>query len=104
MARPPSNDTKSEVDAFGHLLIELHDLLVEKGERNWIRGIDGVIALAKSGDFDGAKSSYWAMTRDGRGFSEYHIWIEDDEQRISANARLTEVRELLWKHVCWRLL
>lgn len=86
-------------ERFDALLIELHDLLIAQGERNWIRGISGAISLMRSGDIDGAKSAYRSMTRDGRGFSEYHVWIEDDEKRISANRRLTTLRKILWKAV-----
>ena len=85
------------------LLGNLEALLEAQSERNWLRGIKAAIAEFAQTDgsvhadgFENARSIYLSMTAGGRGFSEYHIWENDDLARVSANLQLDEIRAELW--------
>ncbi|WP_290931261.1 hypothetical protein [Hyphomonas sp.] len=82
------------------LLSRLHDMLVEQGERNWIRGVEAARSELASGTdvgYENAKSIYFTMVKGGRGFAEYNVWDDDEEIRIRTNRSLDEIREALWQ-------
>ncbi|MDR0782054.1 MAG: hypothetical protein LBF16_15445 [Pseudomonadales bacterium] len=85
------------------LLEQLESVLNAQNERNWLRGIRTAIAELKRPDgsvdttgFENARSIYLTMTAGGRGFSEYFIWDNDENTRLSANSKLDQIRECLW--------
>jgi len=85
------------------LLEEVESILKGKNERNWIRGIRAALAELRQpaggvnfNGFENARSIYLTMTADGRGFSEYFIWDDDESVRLLSNAKLDRIRERLW--------
>lgn len=85
------------------LLLELHSLLKERSEANWIRGIQAAINEIACGDgrsnesgFQNARSIYKTMNEGGRGFAEYFIWQDNEVARIVANRDLDNIRARLW--------
>jgi len=83
------------------LLEELEGLLIAQSERNYIRGIRAAIAQLRKPDgsvdtdgFENACSIYRTMTIGGHCLSEYYI-AEDDEN-LSANSKLDQIRDQLW--------
>lgn len=85
------------------LLLELDSILKERGEVNWVRGIEAAIgeltcnegAFSESG-FENARSIYKTMNEGGRGFAEYFVWLDDEDDRIAANRSLDSLRARLW--------
>lgn len=96
-------DVDKRANKVRQLLVELHTLLDSEGESNWRRGIDAAIGeltnenggLDEKG-FDRARSIYNTMTAGGRGFAEYYVWKDDEDQRIAANKKLDELRSKIW--------
>jgi len=85
-------------EAF-RLLSDLLDILESQRERNWIRGIKGVMGYLtdmngqiSASEFNHARSIYNTMTAGGRGFSEYYIEADTAEKRIQANKDLDRLR------------
>ena len=86
-----------------HLLIELRSILKKQNEFNWIRGIEAAIGeLSCDGDalteanIENARSIYKTMNEGGRGFAEYFIWLDNEDDRIAANKKLDSLRAKLW--------
>jgi type I site-specific restriction-modification system R (restriction) subunit len=86
------------------LLIELLSILEAQNDRNWSRGIKAAVQefVDSNGSdtatgFENARSIYNTMTAGGRGFSEYFIWNDNEEERIQANKRLDDLRARIWK-------
>lgn len=89
---------KDRILEVRNLLEELRALLVRQGERNWIRGIDAAIAeLDSKNGFEAARSIYGSMSQGNGSFADYHIWIEDFDQRLAANKKLDELRAKVWQ-------
>lgn len=96
-------DVDSRASEVRQLLIELHALLDSAGESNWRRGVDAAIGELTDENgglntrgFDNARSIFNTMTAGGRGFAEYYVWKDDEDQRIAANKRLDELRTKIW--------
>ena len=89
-----------------HLLLELRSLLKEHRELNWIRGIEAAIGeltlddgtINESG-IDHARSIYKTMNEGGRGFAEYFVWLDKEDERIAANRNLDSLRISLWSAI-----
>ncbi len=86
------------------LLASLLNLLSEQGEQNWRRGVSAALLELTDSEgglnpagFDRAASIYRSMTAGGRGFAEYFVWSPNDDERISANQKLDELRDELWE-------
>lgn len=101
------NDMKAnhkQVEKARILLNATLVLLEENKEENWSRGIraayqelaasEGTVAGV---EFENARSIYNTMTAGGRGFCEYYIWVEDEEERIRRNKTLDELRREVWE-------
>ena len=86
-----------------HLLLELDSFLKKHHELNWIRGVEAAIDEL-TGDDDSlnetgiknARSIYKTMNDGGRGFAEYFVWMDDEDDRIAANKNLDRLRTSLW--------
>lgn len=86
------------------LLLELESMLKERREENWIRGIKAAIGelttergmLNESG-FESARSIYRTMNEGGRGFAEYSVWLDSEDDRISVNRKMDDLRTRLWQ-------
>ena len=87
------------------LLIEfmnLKNILINDGERNWIRGVLSIIEkLRVSIDSQGGESaSYckdacdtWRLMYGGNGsFSDYHLWHDDYNERVKRNIPLDSIK------------
>lgn len=86
------------------LLSELLILLQQQQEGNWSRGIKAAISeltdsngQPTSSNFENARSIYRTMTAGGRGFSEYFIWVADEDQRLHINQTMDMLRTKLWE-------
>lgn len=79
-----------------HLATELHALLLEHGERNWIRGVSHVSAALEEEDFASAASLYKTMLSGNGSFSDFYIHAEDFEERRRLNKPLDQLRDSLW--------
>jgi hypothetical protein len=85
------------------LLNELLALLREQNEMNWSRGIRaatqellGPGGVTNEDGLDNARSIYNTMVAGGRGFSEYSVWSENEDERIDANKRIDDLRCRIW--------
>jgi hypothetical protein len=86
-----------------NVLAEILKILDVQNESNWRDGIKAAMGeLVDAGDginqdgFERARSIYNAMTRGGRGFSEYYILSNNEDERIDANNILDKARENIW--------
>jgi hypothetical protein len=86
------------------LLLELKGLLIAQDESYWMRAINGALSelLDDEGSvrrfgFENARAIYNSITQGGRGFGEYHLWMDDETTRLNANGRLDELRTNLWR-------
>lgn len=92
------------------LLIEfmnLKNILINDGERNWIRGVLSIIEkLRISIDSQGVESaSYfkdacdtWRLIYGGNGsFSDYHLWHDDYNERVKRNIPLDSIKSNIAK-------
>ena len=94
---------KKAEEAF-YSLTNLLTLLESQQEKNWSRGIKAAIGelvnidgkIITSG-FDNARSIYNTMTSGGRGFSEYFVWMDDEDMRIKINQDLDAFRIKIWE-------
>jgi hypothetical protein len=96
-------ERKQAEDGYS-LLKKLLELLEGEQDRNWIRGVKSALQELTDSNgcvtedrFESARSIYRAMTVGGRGFSEYFVWREDEDARISKNRELDYLREKLWE-------
>ena len=94
---------KKAEEAF-RLLTTLRTVLESQQEKNWHLVIKAAIAELTdtngqviSSGFDNARSIYNTMTSGGRGFSEYFVWVADEEKRIQINQELDKLRTEIWK-------
>jgi hypothetical protein len=85
------------------LLEILLQILTSQRENNWRKGIVAAAAELKNSDgtfnangFDDARSIYTSITTGGRGFAEYYIWSDDEDERIESNKSLDSIRLQLW--------
>jgi hypothetical protein len=73
-----------------------------EGERNWIRGVNNVLAEAEDGrmaDSEALKlaaSSFQNMFGPG-GFGDFFVWRDTVEQRREANREYEAAMDELWK-------
>lgn len=95
--------TIEQAEAVRKSLIELLAILDAEGEGNWRRGIKAAVSELTDAagainlvGFDNARSIYNTMTAGGRGFSEYFIWVADEEQRLKKNRVLDDLRLRIW--------
>lgn len=95
--------TIAEIKAVRQSLLELLAILDSERETNWRRGIKAALSelsdengAVDSGGFDNARSIYNTMTVGGRGFSEYSIWVADEDERLKINRALDELRSRVW--------
>jgi hypothetical protein len=88
------------------LFLKLHAVMSAEREANWIRGVRNIIAIlgeveadpsAANDRIDEAHRSYRSMTAGNGSFSDFHIWREDFDERVKANAELNKVTEAIWK-------
>lgn len=93
----------SKPELARNILVELLAILDSQGETNWRRGIKSAIAEITSNidtdsaiGFDNARSIYNTMTAGGRGFSEYFIWLDNEDERIKKNNTLDNLRSRIW--------
>lgn len=93
-----------QVEEVRILLNELLALLDREKEENWSRGIRaacqelvGLESCIAEADFENARSIYNTMMAGGRGFAEYYIWMEDEEERIRRNKALEALRRKIWE-------
>lgn len=85
------------------LLLELDSILEGRREVNWSRGIKAAIdeltcddrTLNEAG-FERARSIYKTMNEGGRGFAEYFVWLDEEDDRIAVNKNLDALRAKLW--------
>ena len=95
---------RNQVEEVRILLKQLLALLEGEKEGNWSRGIraacqelinsEGCITEA---EFENARSIYNTIMAGGRGFAEYYIWVEDEEERIRRNKAPEELRRKIWE-------
>jgi len=89
------------------LLLELRSILLEEGDVQWVRSIEGCLAgLPEAPEalpesevrkrLSDVSRSYRAMVQPKHSFSEYFIWREAVEERISANRELDKIRDAIW--------
>lgn len=79
-------------------------ILESQHENNWSRGIKAAIGeledtgggVVRAG-FDRARSIYNTMTAGARGFSDYFVWVEEEEARLKVNEELDTLRSKLWQ-------
>jgi hypothetical protein len=93
-----------QVEKARILLNALLVLLEGEKEENWSRGIraacqelDASEGSVAEDEFENARSIYNTMSAGGRGFSEYYIWVEDDDERIRRNKALEDLRREIWE-------
>lgn len=93
-----------EAEEVRALLFELLAILEMQNERNWSRGIkavtqelDDLEGRSTTSGFENARSIYKTMTAGGRGFAEYFIWSDNEDERIQVNKRLDDLRTKIWK-------
>lgn len=93
-----------QIEEVRTLLRELLALLDREKEENWSRGIRAASQQLVSWgdcvtetDFEKARSIYNTMMAGGRGFAEYYIWLEDQEERVRRNKALDALRRKLWE-------
>jgi hypothetical protein len=86
------------------LFHELLAILDGQKDGNWSRGIKAATrelidlnAAVSQDGLDSARSIYNTMTACGRGFSEYFIWSDNEDERIKINKRLDDLRIKIWK-------
>ena len=94
----------AQIESAYNMLIEIRSLLEKENENNWRRGIDAAISEMTNQDgtlnkigFENARSIYKTMTAGGRGFSEYYIWKNNENDRIAENKRLDNLRAKAWE-------
>jgi len=85
------------------LLIDLESILENQGTSEWLKPIKAILhdlananSDVTSDNFISAKSTYKNITNNARGFSEYNIWCDDYDKRLSLNKKLDEIRTRLW--------
>jgi hypothetical protein len=95
---------QEKIERVRGLLEELIELLNRENEQNWIRGVNAayrkvveIDAPLDEKDFDNARSVFLSMTAGGRGFSEYYISSEDQNEQIRRNIPLDNLRKKLWE-------
>lgn len=92
------------------LFLELRSILVEEGDMEWINRIEGCLAgLPEDPEalpepevrkrLREVSREYREMVQPKGGFSEYFIWRETVEERISANRDLDALRDAIWEIV-----
>jgi len=96
--------TPTKAEKVFPLLTTMLTVLESQQEKNWYRGIKAAITELTdingqviSSGFDNARSIYNTMTSGGRGFSEYFVWMEDEEKRIQINQELDRLRSEIWE-------
>lgn len=95
-------NNKSE--AAYNVLAEILKILDVENESNWRDGIKaamseliGADGWIGQGGFERARSIYNAMTSGGRGFSEYYILSNNENEKIDVNNALDKARENIWR-------
>ena len=87
------------------LFLMLHAIMSAEREANWIRSVSNIIAIlgevetdpdAANNRIDEAHRSYRSMNAGNGSFSDFHIWRENFDERVKANAELTKVVEAIW--------
>lgn len=96
--------SEKQSDEARRLLIALRALLESASENNWRRGIDAAIGELTHADgslnilgYDNARSIFKTMTSGGRGFAEYYVWKDSEDQRIAVNRELDDLRLKIWE-------
>lgn len=86
-----------------HLFSELKTLYNNEGCRNFDSGFDAILrtlndsSLSDTSKIKEAGSLYRTMAGSKSGFSDIYIDHDSHEMRMSANARLDTIRQLLWE-------
>lgn len=86
------------------LLNKLLAILEDQKERNWSQGLKAAAqelidvngSITEAG-LENSRSIYNTMTAGGRGFSEYFIWCDNEDERIQINKKLDDLRLKIWK-------
>jgi hypothetical protein len=88
----------NDIDEVRNILVRIHQILEKEEEKNWIRGIEGLInTLDETKDIENTRASYKNMTRGAGSFSDYYIHRDDFDERVAANKELDELTEKLWR-------
>jgi len=95
----------SRAQRLRELFLKLHAIMSVEHETNWIRGVGNIIAIlgeaeddptAAKDRIDESHQSYRSMNAGNGSFSDFHIWREDFDERVKANAELNKVTEAIW--------
>jgi len=97
-------ETPDKIKEFLRKLAAIRNILQNEGEANWRQGIDAAISELLDPDgnlnlsgYENARSIYRSMVTGGRGFAEYYIWKNKEEDRIAANEELDMLRADVWR-------
>ncbi|ETS33646.1 hypothetical protein BB987_14870 [Photorhabdus temperata] len=84
------------------LFTSLRKIMYNDGEKNWIRGIENIIALLTPPDYGGIENAeiaikevdytYSSMLRGNGSFSDYFIWRDDFDERVKANEEFDRIK------------
>ena len=95
--------TSSQCEQARNTLLALRALLQKEGETKYRRVIEAAIGELSNEDgtvnisgFDNARSVFKTMTAGRRGFAEYYIHRENEDERITANKELDDLRSKVW--------
>lgn len=84
------------------LFYSLWEIMHDNGGKNWIKGIENILALLTPPTYGGvnnaslaikeARIAYSSMFGGYGGFSEYFIWRDDFNERIKVNEVLDKIK------------
>lgn len=102
----PSSPQANRAERLRALFLRLHAIMSAERERNWIRGIENIIAVLGEAEANTsvaadriaeAHHSFRRMNGGNGSFSDFHVWRENFEERRKANQELSMITESIWR-------
>ncbi|PJG58426.1 hypothetical protein [Aeromonas cavernicola] len=97
---------ETKITRLLELFKKLRGILASEDDKNWIRGIEAIIFDLSSqeaivGNEDEVvryvEYTYKGMCRGNGSFSDFYIWRDDFEERVSENEKLNNLKEKIWR-------
>jgi hypothetical protein len=96
----------SRAEHLHQLFLALHAIMSAEGEANWIRGVRGILAVLVEVEANPstaadriaeARETYRSMNGGNGSFSDFHIWRENFDERVTANNELSRITGAIWQ-------
>jgi len=102
----PLSPQAASAEHLRMLFLKLHAIMLAEREKNWIRGIENIVAVLGEAEADTsvaaariaeANHCFRTMNAGNGSFSDFHVWRENFDERLKANQELSKIVESIWR-------